>query len=50
MAALSTYFDQHPDEQDLDQDFNYAPTSAWKKVYNVAEEQLAYILDKDPIP
>jgi len=48
MAALSSYFDQHPDEQDLDLRFNYAQTSAWNKGYNVAEEQLAYILDKDP--
>lgn len=48
MAVLSAYFDAHPDEQDLNLRFNYAQTSAWNKGYNVAEEQLNYIMEKDP--
>lgn len=48
LAVLSAYFDGHPDEPDLNVRFNYAQTSAWNKGYNVAEEQLAYILERDP--
>jgi len=48
MTVLSAYFDTHPDETDLDLRFNYAQTAAWNKGYNVAEEQLAYIIEKDP--
>lgn len=48
LAVLSGYFDGHPDEPDLNLRFNYAQTSAWNKGYNVAEEQLSYILGKEP--
>lgn len=48
MAAFSTYIDSNPNETDLNVRYRYAQTAAWNKGFNVANEQLAIILSKEP--
>jgi predicted Zn-dependent protease len=48
LAAYDNYFNMFPDEQDNDLRFRYAQLSAWNKNFQVANEQVNIILEKEP--
>ncbi|MHC1739101.1 MAG: tetratricopeptide repeat protein [Ignavibacteriaceae bacterium] len=47
-GVFTKYFENNPNEEDLDLRYRFAETSAWNRNFDMAAEQSNIILEKDP--